>query len=280
MGRRRGWHLFVGGKVRRDSATHTHLSQLLSGQRHLRQLTARVPILDLTGDWETYWTERSQRFKKTVRNVANRVQRLGTVSVTDAGTQDLSTCMNILHALAGRSWKKSLDVSVTQSRPIAAFFEDLTAALLERGQLHLWVLNLDGVPIAAEYHVRDGDTVYALRGDFDERYRDASPGAYLNAHIVRTYFERGIRHYDMGPGESEYKQRWATRIADLDTFIIFHRTPYARALYALEHHAIPRLRRAREWLRGTSAADGHPTVDPLKGVDDGRAQFARNTHAR
>jgi CelD/BcsL family acetyltransferase involved in cellulose biosynthesis len=255
LDKRRGWHLFVGGKIRRASATHTHLSQLLAGQRQLRQLAARVPVLDLMSDWDTYWTERSQRFKKTVRNVANRMQRLGSISVTDAGAQDLTACMNILHTLAGRSWKNSLDVSVTQSQPIAAFFEDLTAALLERGLLHLWVLNLDGVPVAAEYHVRDGDTVYALRGDFDERYRDASPGAYLNAHIVRTYFERGVRHYDMGPGESEYKQRWATRIDDLDTFIVFHRTPYARALFTLEQHAIPHLRRAREWFRGAPASE-------------------------
>lgn len=252
---RRGWHLFVGGKIRRSSPTHAHLSHLLVGQRHLRQLAARVPVLDLAGGWEAYWTGRSQRFKKTVRNVANRIERLGNATVFDAGRTDLETCMRVLHTLAGRSWKHGLDVSVTQSRAIATFFEDLTAALLERGLLHLWVLAVDDEPIAAEYHVRDGDTVYALRGDFDERYRDASPGTHLNAHIVRTYFEDGVRLYDMGPGESEYKQRWATRIDDLDTFIVFHRTPYARALFTVEHHAVPRLRRARGWLQGVPPAE-------------------------
>jgi hypothetical protein len=95
--------------------------------------------------------------------------------------------------------------------------------------------------------------VYALRGDFDDAYRDASPGTHLNAHIVRSYFERGVRFYDMGPGDREYKQRWATVTTERDTFWVFNRTPYATALYAVEQHAVPSVRRARAWWRGPEA---------------------------
>jgi hypothetical protein len=117
----------------------------------------------------------------------------------------------------------------------------------------LWVLRVDGEPVATEYHVRDGQTVYALRSDFDEQDGAASPGAHLNACIVRAYFDEGVSVYDMGPGDREYKQRWATAATERDAFWLFNRTPYATALYTMERRAVPRLRRVRDWWRGPSA---------------------------
>src|SRR5262249_54918013 len=158
-------------------------------------------------------------------------------------------CMDVFRAVATKSWKATLPVSITRNMNIARFFEVLTSILHHRRQLLFWVLRLNGRPIATEYHVRDGDTVYALRSDFDEQYRDASPGAHLNAFIVRAYFERDVRVYNMGPGDSEYKRRWANYTCQQDTFWVFNRNLYGVALYNLERRGVPRLRRARAWLR-------------------------------
>ena len=176
--------------------------------------------------------------------------------------------MPVFTSVADRSWKAELPISLRRNPSIRRFFEVLTSVLHARGQLRLWTLRLSGIPIATEYHVHDGDTVYALRSDFDDRYREASPGAYLNAYIVRTYFERGVRIYDMGPGDSEYKQRWANSVREQENFWLFSRTPYGLALYNMERRAVPPLRRAREWWRASSrmrasAPSGPATLSQL-----------------
>jgi CelD/BcsL family acetyltransferase involved in cellulose biosynthesis len=249
LDKRSGWHLCSVAKIDRTSPNAELLADSLGSRPHLRAPGGRSPILDVSGDWNTYWKAQSQRFKKTVRNVANRTGGLGRIQVTDQAAHGAAECLDVFRAVAAKSWKAQLPVSVTRNAGIARFFEALTHTLDARGQLSLWVLRLDGVPIATEYHVRDGSTVYALRSDFDEQYRDASPGAHLNACIVRAYFDGHVRLYDMGPGESAYKQRWATGAKEFDSFRLFKRSPYGLVLYNTEQRAVPQLRRAREWWR-------------------------------
>ena len=237
-------------KIRRSSPTHRALLELRANSPIVRSTGGSSPFIDLRGGWDEFWKAQSQRFKKTVRNVANRVERLGNVTLEEiSGTASPAACLDVYSRIAERSWKSTLPVSLGANPRIARFFELVTPILHADRRLLLWVLRLDGAPIAAEYHVDDGDTIYALRSDFDDRYREASPGAYLNDRIVRTYFERDVDIYDMGPGDNPYKQRWATGARELDQFSFFNQRPYAMTVYALEQHAVPRLRQMRDWWR-------------------------------
>jgi CelD/BcsL family acetyltransferase involved in cellulose biosynthesis len=251
LGRSSKSQLVSFNKILRSSLTHGLLAKAGTEAPLICGAGGRSPILQLDGDWEAFWTAQSQRFKKTVRNVANRVERLGRVVVEElSATASAEDCMQVFASVADRSWKAELPISLRRNPSIRRFFEVLTSVLHARGQLRLWTLRLDGLPIATEYHVHDGDTVYALRSDFDDRYREASPGAYLNDQIVRLYFNRKVRIYDMGPGDNPYKHRWANGAKEFDEFSFFSRRPYAMTVYALEQHAVPRLRRARDWWRG------------------------------
>src|SRR5205823_3838432 len=101
--------------------------------------------------------------------------------------------------------------------------------------LHVWILRLDGRAVATEYQLVAEGRVSALRADFDPAFAELSPGAYLNHRIVQALFERGECHeYDMGPGDNEYKLRWATGQRDLASLRIFSPAPYGRALHVLD----------------------------------------------
>jgi CelD/BcsL family acetyltransferase involved in cellulose biosynthesis len=251
----RGWDVLGLLKIARGSRTHGILRERLENTPHVQLANVQSPVLELDTDWKTFWTAQSQRFKKTVRNVVNRVERLGAITVAELTRMTpAAECAAVFRMVEGKSWKVELPTSLARSAEISRFFEALTTTLHASGDLLLWVLQLDGVPIATEYHVRDGDAVYALRSDFDDRYRDASPGAYLNHHIIREYFARGIRRYDMGPGESTYKQRWANGTVELDNLWIFNRTPYGMALHSVERWVVPRSRQAKGWLSGRRSA--------------------------
>ncbi len=242
-------------KIMHDSPTHRVLLESPLAAPLIRAAGGDSPVLALRGDWSEFWAAQSQRFKKTVRNVVNRIERLGRVSVEElSANASADECLRTYASVAARGWKAQLPISLGRNRAIAHFFDVLTAALHANQQLRLWVLRIDDRPIAAEYHVQDDDVVYALRSDFDDHYRDASPGAYLNEQIVRTYFERRLRAYEMGPGDNAYKQRWATGTTALDDFSFFSRRPYPMTVYTLEQHAVPRLRQARNWWRNDTSA--------------------------
>jgi CelD/BcsL family acetyltransferase involved in cellulose biosynthesis len=235
-------------KLPRSSLTHGLLANSVTEEPLIRLPCGQSPILQLDGGWGGFWSAQSQRFKKTVRNVVNRVERLGRVAAEELSrTASAEECLQVFASVADRSWKAELPISLRRNPSIRRFFEALTPALHGSGRLRLWTVRLDGAPIATEYHIQDGDTVVALRSDFDERYREASPGAYLNHQIIRQYFEEGMRIYDMGAGDNEYKLRWATSAKELDSFVLFGRSAYVKALYGLERHLIPHLRRARAW---------------------------------
>lgn len=253
LGRMPGWDITSLSKIPVGSGSERVAEHATGAWRCIRREAARSPVLATDGNWEEFWKQQSQRFKKTIRNVNNRVERLGRITVDDLGQSGSEEeCTEVFHAVAAQSWKAGLPISVTQNADVARFFGELTATLLQRRQLALWVLRLDGVPIATEYHVRDGDTICALRSDFVDTLRDASPGAYLNYRIIRAYFDQDVRLYDMGPGDSEYKARWTSAQRATDTFWLFNRTPYAAALYEIERHVAPALRRLRVLTRERS----------------------------
>lgn len=218
--------------------------------------TANVPspYLTVTGDWERFYRGKTQRFRKTCRNIQNRLERAGRVSIEEhAALDSQSSLFGEILELSGRSWKAPEGVAIATMPNMAEFFTQLTHRATARGWLSVWVLRLDGRAIAMEYQLRAEGRVYALRADFDEAFRHVSPGSALNFAIVQSLFERGGTHeYDMGPGLNEYKLRWSSGAHETVQFRLYRRAAYSRFLHALDTVVVPLARRWRERLPGGS----------------------------
>lgn len=213
--------------------------------------TQLSPYLAIDGSWEAFHGAKSQRFKKTVRNIQNRLERLGSITIEEhrAVAPD-SALFQELIALTARSWKAEHGVAIATMPRMRQFFDDLTRRASAQGWLSLWLLRLDGCPIAMEYQLQSGGVVHALRADYDLQHAAASPGSALNFAIARALFERGgIHEYDMGPGLNEYKMRWATGCHETVDLEIYRPALYPRLIHALETLVIPTARRLRERFR-------------------------------
>ncbi|HET7875085.1 MAG TPA: GNAT family N-acetyltransferase, partial [Methylomirabilota bacterium] len=191
---------------------------------------------------------KSQRFKKTIRNVANRLAKAGAIAIEEhrAVRPDGPVFADLLD-VSRRSWKAPRQVAIATMPRMPEFFADLTRLASARGWLRLWVLRLDGRAVATEYQLEDGGRVHALRSEFDGSLpEDLSPGTQLNAEIVRALFARsGVHEYDMGPGQNEYKARWASDAHETVGLRIYRPGTYGAALYALEARAVPAIRKLR-----------------------------------
>jgi len=243
------WDVLALNSLPAASVTLKALQGWLPGRYRWQPIPSiRSPYLNTTGTWEEFWAGTSQRFKKTVRNVRNRLAKVGTVSVEEYRTVSPdSPVFADLVAVSARSWKAEQKLAIATMPGMTDFFHELTACASAKDWLRLWIMRLDGRPVATEYQLEADGRVHALRADFDAAVPDdLSPGTHLTAEIVRALFGRDTAYeYDMGPGNNEYKSRWASAAHELGRLRVFRPGAYGALLYTLEARVLGVVRRVR-----------------------------------
>jgi CelD/BcsL family acetyltransferase involved in cellulose biosynthesis len=221
------------------------------GARWTERTASLVPVVRIDRDWEAYWGTRTYLFRKSRRGIQNRMRKLGTVEVEAVRADDSGEGMRAFYRVADRAWKRDEGLAVTSREESKRFFACLTEAAGRRGWLLLWVLRLDGTPIAVEYNLAENGTVYALRADFDQEYRAYSPGAYLEHHILQTLFAEGYRAYHAGPGFDAYKLRWTEEVRrNVSVTVYSTHGARNRLRWVADGWALPRLRAWRARTAG------------------------------
>ena len=251
---RRDWDMFALPKLRRDGKLLRALERGLRDRYAWRVATSEVsPYLALTGTWEEFVRNKTPRFRKTYRNIENRVERSGKVEVEEhRHVSPSDSVFAEMLRVSEESWKAPKGVAMATMLGAPRFFRELTQRASANGSLHLWILRVDGRPLATEYQLRGNGVLHALRADYDSSMASLSPGAYLNAHIVRSLFERrDLNEYDMGPGAKEYKLRWATGEHELVGLEVFAPTTYGRLLHRVQTRLVPFARRWRARMQNT-----------------------------
>jgi CelD/BcsL family acetyltransferase involved in cellulose biosynthesis len=185
----------------------------------------------LNGTWSDYFQSRSTRFRKTLRNVENRIKRLGAIRVDCYKGERLSAGdLQKLFDLSASSWKSAQGIAITSNRLRMHFFEKIVRDREVRDSVQIWFLHANDAPIASEIQVVDGSTVYALRSDYDEQYAEYSPGVYLQSEILKSLFRDCYETYNFGIGLNEYKERWTDSQQAMMTFRLYNHSLYSRLL--------------------------------------------------
>ena len=111
--------------------------------------------------------------------------------------------------------------------------------MLAADQLRMSWLELDGSPVAAEYHLAGPDATYAYQGGVDPRRLDEEPGRLSNMLTIRRAIEQGHRQFDFLRGDEPYKAHWrAIPRATYDYRIVPNRVRFMRE-WALNYHDVP-----------------------------------------
>jgi CelD/BcsL family acetyltransferase involved in cellulose biosynthesis len=250
------WHLILLDKISEGSPTIRLLADAANScmSRYECKPSHAALFIPLSNDWETYLNSRSVRFRKTLRNVINRIERLGTIQVNCYQQSELTnSVIQKMFSISDASWKVADGVAMTSQRSRMTFFEDLLSD--HQGDAYVWLLELDGTAIASEIQVVDRTTVYALRSDYDERYADSSPGVYLQVEILKRLFGSAYQQYNLGVGLNPYKTRWSEHRVSLQNFLLYNKTIYSRLLQSVDHcngklRQVPALRTLQQFFLG------------------------------
>ncbi len=249
---RSDWDVVQLQKLPAPSPTLKTLQSLLPDRLPWwRASTLFSPYLEIAGGWSGFYGAKSQRFKKTCRNIQNRLERAGHVSVEEHRVVDpASPLFKEVIEVTRQSWKGNHGLAIATMPRMPEFFKELTRRASNHGWLSLWLLRLNDRVIAMEYQLRGDGTVYALRADYDQAYAELSPGSALSFAIVRRLFEQGgVHEYNMGPGVNDYKLHWASGIHGTSHLKLYRPQFYSALLYKMETAVIPAARKLRARLQ-------------------------------
>lgn len=246
---RREWDMMVLSYLKPDSATCQEFLSCLNSQSIQGDVKSRHCAVDinLSGDWNTYYSTRSRRLKKSSNHIRNKLKESGQISLKwyspdDTSPDDIENLLSIITRISSKSWKCQTGKSLDNTAP-ADFIHILTRHAVYNNWLSVWLLCLDERPIAMEYQLAYNDHIYALRADFDEEMEHLSPGSYLNKVIIERLFDTNYHVYHMGPGANEYKLKWSNSQTNLCSLTGYSNSIIARISLLYRHKLHPLLKR-------------------------------------
>jgi CelD/BcsL family acetyltransferase involved in cellulose biosynthesis len=237
------WSLLLLDKIPSDSQTARHFnsSRNEAARSGELEISHESLIIPLTKGWEEYLAAQSPRFRKTLRNIVNRVQKLGRIDVRSyEGKCGAAEAIEKLFVVSDASWKVADGVAMTSSTKRMQFFKELSEGAGTAEGIRIVILEVDGKPVASETQIIDREVVYAVRSDYDERYADSSPGTFLQMGILQQLFASPYAEYNLGVGLNPYKSRWADERRQLVRFRRYNDTLYGRLLHSV-HRCEPKL---------------------------------------
>jgi CelD/BcsL family acetyltransferase involved in cellulose biosynthesis len=242
------WDLIVLDYIIDEINSYSSLKKFLkeSNSHFLITNQHRSPYISVGSDWETFYMQKSAKFRKTLRNEINRINKVGEVKIEEiVDTDKLDEVLEEIRLVSEKSWKGRVGSDFGHSQENFSFFKLLSEECKKKGWLSIWFLKVNNKTIAMEYHIKYKNKIYGLRGDFDESYKYCSPGAVLDYHIVKNVFMNHFAEYDMCGEAYKYKLEWTSLCKNHQKITIYNKTAYGTSLYFLETKMVPVVRKIK-----------------------------------
>ncbi len=192
--------------------------------KHFQFRSAVTPVINTEGDWEEFYASKSRKFRKTRRNLLNRLEKYDDVSFDYVKINDSTQMMEAIQEVSAKGWKHEAGYAISSRSDFTRFFNEFTPIALKNDWLRLWFLKIKGEPVAMEYDLVFNNVIYALRADFKPEFKELSPGSILEYHVIKSMFENEIKQYRTGPGLNEYKLHWTRDSKENYTYNIYRNT--------------------------------------------------------
>ncbi|HXE44383.1 MAG TPA: GNAT family N-acetyltransferase [Conexibacter sp.] len=161
------------------------------------------------GSFEQWMADKGSHFRKRMRKVRRDVEAAGgsaRISTAQTVSADIAAFMR-LHAARWEGRGES--AIVVRERQLTAVYEEVAAAHLADGRFRLYLVELDGEPVAAELLAAAGGEVSSINGGWDEAHARIGVSNACMLHAIEDAFARGDRRLDWGPGDQLFKRRFA-----------------------------------------------------------------------
>jgi CelD/BcsL family acetyltransferase involved in cellulose biosynthesis len=191
----------------------------------------RSPYIVLPSSYRDLMQGLRTKFKANLRRRRKRLGEKGAVTVERLAGASLLPChLEECFALERSGWKGRGGSAVSQSPAAHGFHSDLLRRDTFRNQLSLFLLKLDGQPIAFHYGLTCRGVYSLVMTSYDESFKDLSPGHLLTEEVLKDCIARGLREFDFLGCDLPWKLDWTATVRSHHWLFIFRDSPFGRAL--------------------------------------------------
>jgi CelD/BcsL family acetyltransferase involved in cellulose biosynthesis len=184
------------------------------------------PVLRAPDGFEEFLARRTPNFRSAVRRGERRLARRYHVRYRLSDSTTLDADLDALFRLHQTRFGERSAFGGART----AFHRAFARQADERGWLRLWILELDGRPVAAQYGFRFGGVESFYQSGRDPELRRESLGMVLLSHAIRSAADEGVREFALLRGHEPYKYRFATDDRGLDSVCVTRGPAGAAAL--------------------------------------------------
>lgn len=191
--------------------------------------TASPTVLFPEGGWDAYMASRSKNMRSQMRTKENRLRREHDVVTRVSDTERLDEDLATFWRLHVDRWGDSAQFAKGAVRD---FTEDFCHVAVDRGWLRLRLLEVDGVPQAAQLNFRYGGAESLYQAGRNPTLDDSSVGFMLTTDTLRSVCEDGLGQFRFLRGNDGYKYRFANVASDVQSIAV-PLTPLGRLAVAV-----------------------------------------------
>jgi CelD/BcsL family acetyltransferase involved in cellulose biosynthesis len=228
-----------------------------------------APVMELApGGFEAWLAGKSSNFRQQMRRARRKLAAAGGEVSLAVGDEAVGRAAAAFSELHHARWSGRGGSDVPREAIVRVLAE--AAGALGPEHLRLWVVALEGRPIAVQVFAAAGGLAVYWNGGWDERHSALIPAQLGILSAIEDAFARGEQRIDFGAGDQDYKLRFSGRdgpehaIRWCGLFPVDRRYPVTRAEFAPRQlewwarrtvRALPpgrreRLHRLRERLQG------------------------------
>ncbi|MCS7306653.1 MAG: GNAT family N-acetyltransferase [Thermoguttaceae bacterium] len=230
-------------------------------------------VIPLPETWEAFLQMVSRTHRIRLRRIDKRYFATGrAVLHTVQRSDQLAWAMDLLVQLHRQRRRDLGQPDQFVSDRFERFHRQLAPKLFAAGLLELHWLEVDGQPVAAEYHLLGKKTIYAYQSGIAPTAQCDSPGQWVHLALIRRAIQLGYQKFDFLRGDEPYKAHWRAQPQPTETFRIVAPQAAARWRYGL----VRTLRVLKSWLRRCLGRRPKPLVLPCLSPSADSAPRAEN----
>ena len=206
----KGWNRIKLHPLPKDSLTLSILKRI-EKENKISVFKKKVfdnAYLQINESWEKYFNGRPKNFRKNLKRAKKKLFENRKVTFEEyRNPEDVNEALNNLQFIESNAWKAQTGILIDNEHN-NHFYIELAKVISQNNWLRIWVLKVDDIPVAYDYHVDYFGNIKTLKGSYDKNYAKFSPGSILSWKVHQLFFQEGVKGVDLLWGNLDYKQKW------------------------------------------------------------------------
>ncbi len=161
-----------------------------------------APGIELPGSWDEYLAGLRKKDRHELRRKLRRLESAGEIALRLAEGPTFDRDLELFQQVMAESREEKREF-LTRERQ--AFFVRMAGRMRDLGLLKLFLLELDGIPIASVLTFDYGGHRLLYNSGYLHEYGRLAPGLLLKALCIRDAIESGLTYFDLLRGAEAYK---------------------------------------------------------------------------